>query len=82
MQDCGLYLHRACLVIAVLFIPISVSFFYVGDLFIDVGIDKQVAAYTEEFLTRLLPAVLFNCLGDSIDIFLVSMGFTNVVCLI
>lgn len=30
----------------------------------------------------LLPAVLINSLGDSIDLFLISMGFNNVVFLL
>lgn len=82
LQDCGTYLHRACFVISILFIPVCASFFYMSELFNAAGMDANVAGYTETYLTTLLPAVLINCLGDSIDIFLVSMGFSNVVCLI
>ena len=30
----------------------------------------------------MLPSVLFNSLGDSIDLFLIGMGFNNVVLLL
>ena len=47
-----------------------------------IGIDAMTAIYTQAYLTMLLPAMLINSLGDSIDLFLISMGFNNVVCML
>lgn len=82
LQECGLYLHRAMFLITCLFVPIAISFFWVGDFLCFVGIDELTAGYAQLYLTMLLPAVLLNSLGDSIDLFLISMGFNNVVCLL
>ena len=68
--------------ITCLFVPIAISFFWVGDFLCTVGMDEQTSGYAQVYLTMLLPTVLFNSLGDSIDLFLISMGFNNVVCLL
>ena len=65
-----------------LFVPIAIGFLWVGDFLIFVGIDALTANYTQIYVTTLLPAVLLNSLGDSIDLFLISMGFNNVVCML
>ena len=62
-----------------MFIPISISFFWVDSLLISLGFDHMTAAYAKEYITMLLPAVLINSLGDSIDLFLISMGYNGVV---
>ena len=82
LPECGLYLHRAVFLILCLFVPIAVSFFWVGDFLVLVGIDPEIAAHTHTYITMLLPTVLLNPLGDSIALFLISMGFNNVVCLL
>ena len=41
-----------------------------------------MVGYTQTYITMLLPTVLLNPLGDSIDLFLISMGFNNVVCIL
>ena len=82
LLECGLFLHRAVFLIICLFVPIAVSFFWVADFLILVGIDAMTANYAQAYLTMLLPAVLTNSLGDSIDLFLISMGFNNVVCML
>ena len=66
--------------ITCLFAPLAISFFWVADFLIMVGIDTMTANYTQAYVTMLLPAMLLNSLGDSIDLFLISMGFANVVC--
>ena len=62
-----------------MFIPISISFFYVDSLLITLGFDNMTAAYAKEYITMVLPTVLINSLGDSIDLFLVSMGYSGIV---
>ena len=62
-----------------MFLPISISFFWVDSLLIAMGFDQLTATYAKEYITILLPAILINSLGDSIDLFLISMGFNTVV---
>ena len=47
-----------------------------------VGIDEQAAIHAQTYLTYMLPSVLLNSLGDSIDLFLIGMGYNNVVLLL
>ena len=68
--------------IVCLFIPIAISFSWVENFLTVFGIDQVTAAHAKTYLTLLLPSVLINSLGDSIDIFLISMGYTNVVCIL
>ena len=67
-------LHRANLIIFCLFIPIAISFFYIEHLLCLFRIDEETAAFTRQFLTLSLPAVLANALTDSLDLFLLSKG--------
>ena len=32
LQECGIYSHKACFIIIVLFVPVSASFFYMSEL--------------------------------------------------
>ena len=82
LVDCGVYLHRAMFLIICLFVPISLSFIWADSIYVHIGIDPEVAGYAKTYITMLIPAMLFNSLGDSIDLFLISMGFNNVVCLL
>ena len=82
MRDCGLYLHRAWFLIGCLFIPIAISFLWVDSFLIAVGIEENASAYAKTYLMTLLPSVLLNSWGDSIDLFLISMGFNNIVCVL
>lgn len=81
LHECGLQLHRAMFLILCLFIPIAASFFWADNFLINFGIDVETSAYARTYLTLLLPSVLLNSLGDSIDLFLISMRFNHVVCL-
>ena len=65
-----------------LFVPISLSFFGAESILVRIGIDAVTASYAKTYITMLLPAMLINSLGDSIDLFLISMGFNYVVCLL
>ena len=67
-------LHRANMIIFCLFIPIAISFFYIEHLLCLFRIDGETAAFTRQFLTLSLPAVLANALTDSLDLFLLSKG--------
>ena len=67
-------LHRANMIIFCLFIPIAISFFYIEHLLCLFRIDGEAAAFTRQFLTLSLPAVLANALTDSLDLFLLSKG--------
>ena len=82
LHECGLLLHRAMFLILCLFLPIAVSFFWTESFLKVLGIDGLTAAHAQAYLVMLLPSVLVNSLGDSIDLFLISMGFNNVVCLL
>ena len=79
LLECGLYLHRAVLTICCIFVPVAISMFYASDVLISLGMDEQASYHAQTYLTLLLPAMLFNSLGDSIDLFLIGMGFNNVV---
>ena len=79
LRECGLFLHRAWFVITCLSIPIGLSFYKAKDVLIFAGFDSVTAGYTQHYITMIFPAMLFNSLGDSIDLFLISMGFNNVV---
>lgn len=82
LHECGLHLHRAMFLILCLFVPIAVSFFWADNFLMALGIDGVTADHAKIYLTLLLPSVLVNSLGDSIDLFLISMGFNHVVCLL
>ena len=63
-------------------IPIGISFYFSKDVLVYAGFDKITAGYTQHYITMIFPAMLFNSLRDSVDLFLISMGFNNVVALI
>ena len=69
-------------VICCLFVPISISFQFAGEVLTVAGIDPETAMHAQTYLVLLLPAVLINSLGDSIDLFLISMGYNKSVCLL
>ena len=80
LHECGLYLHRAIFLMICFFIPIALSFQRIEDFLVLIGVDETTAGYANEYLICLLPAILMNTIGDSVDIFLISMGYNNVVC--
>ena len=82
LRECGLYLHRAMFIICCIFIPIAISMFWASDALMIMGMDEQASRHAQTYLTLLLPGMLFNSLGDSIDLFLIGMGFNNVVLLL
>ena len=47
-----------------------------------IGVDEAASSYAKSYLIMLLPTVLLNSWGDSIDLFLISMGFNNIVCVL
>ena len=73
------HLYRTILLIFCLFVPIAISFFYVENALTLVGVDKETAGYSKEFITLQLPAVLANAIVDAIDLYLVKMGCSGVV---
>ena len=79
LRECGLYLHRSMFIICCLFIPIAIVTLFSKEMLIAVGIDEQASTHAQTYLTFMLPSVLFNSLGDSIDLFLIGMGFNKVV---
>ena len=82
LRECGLYLHRSMFIICCMFIPIAMAISFSKDMLVSVGIDEQAATYAQTYLNFMLPSILFNSLGDSIDLFLIGMGFNNVVLLL
>ena len=81
MRDCGLYVHRAWLLILILWVPIAISFCFADRFLIALGIDQETAALTQTFLYIRLPNVLLGSMSDTIDMFLVSMGFNDTTCI-
>ena len=82
LQDCGLYLHRAWFLILCLFFPIAISFCGVEWFLTKVGIEADTSYHARTYIVILLPSILINSLGDSVDLFLISMGFNKTVCLL
>lgn len=69
-------------IIVCLFIPLSMSMFWASDALVWMGMDEEASKHAQTYLILMLPAMLFNSLGDSIDLFLIGMGFNNVVLLL
>ena len=82
LRECGLYLHRSMFIVCCLFIPIAIALGFSKEMLVLVGINEEAAIQAQTYLTYMLPSVLFNSLGDSIDLFLIGMGFNNVVLLL
>ena len=69
-------------IICCLFVPIAIVTLFSKEMLIAVGIDEEASTHAQTYLTVMLPSVLFNSLGDSIDLFLIGMGFNKVVLLL
>lgn len=82
LKDCGLYLHRSIMVITVVFIPVSILLCHTDILLISLGIDAETAGVACNYVTHMIPAVLLNSYADSIDLFLIPLGYTFSICLL
>ena len=69
-------------IICCLFIPIAAVILYSKDMLVFFGIDEEASIHAQTYLTYMLPSILLNSLGDSIDLFLIGMGYNKVVLLL
>ena len=69
-------------IICCLFIPIAAVILYSKDMLIFFGIDEEASIHAQTYLTYMLPSILLNSIGDSIDLFLIGMGYNKVVLLL
>ena len=69
-------------IIVCLFVPIATMIPFSKNILEVIGMDEQVSTYAQTYLNLMLPSVLFNSLGDSIDLFLIGMGYNKVVLLL
>ena len=79
LVECGLLLHRSVFIISCLFVPIAVSVFYIEDFFVMIGLSAEPAMHAQRYLKLLIPCMLMNAVGDAIDLFLIAMGYTQIV---
>ena len=79
LYECGLLLHRAMLIISVLFIPIAISVFFINDFFVFIGMSEDASISATKYLKLLIPVMLMNSIGDAIDLFLIAMGYAKIV---
>ena len=56
---CGVYLNRARVVNIAFFIPMSLFFFLTEEIMIAAGQDPATAAYSETYVTIMLPGLFF-----------------------
>jgi len=82
LKDCGLYLHRSILVISIIFIPVSIILCFTKQILTSIGIDEASAIVANSYVTTMLPGVLLNSYADSIDLFLIPLGYTVTICIL
>lgn len=82
LKDCGLYLHRSLLIITVIFIPVSLLLWKTEWILTSVGIDEASAHVAGVYCITMLPGVLLNSYADSIDLFLIPLGYTYSISLV
>lgn len=82
LKDCGLYLHRSILIITVIFIPVSLLLWYTEWVLTSAGIESEAASVAAVYCRTMLPGVLLNSFADSIDLFLIPLGYTYSISLV
>jgi len=82
LLDCGLYLHRSILVITVLYIPVSLLLWNTESLLVASGISQPSAQVAAVYCRTSLPGVLLNSYADSIDLFLIPLGYSYSISLV
>ena len=79
LRECGLYLHRAILIIILIFIPLSIIISQMPLAFEKFGIEKEVSAFALDFVWYQMLGVLLHSIADSIDLMLAAMGYTYII---
>lgn len=82
LRDAGLYLHRSIFVISVIFIPVCIVLLNTYYILEYIGIDPAAASVANTYVTTMLPGVLLNSFADSIDLFLIPLGYTYSICVL
>lgn len=82
LRDAGLYLHRSIFVISVIFIPVCIVLLNTYYILEYIGIDPAAATVANTYVTTMLPGVLLNSFADSIDLFLIPLGYTYSICVL
>jgi multidrug resistance protein, MATE family len=75
--EVGLTLHQSIVSLSILSIPILISWYYVGDLFISLGVDPDICLVTQNFLTIRLIATPGEILILTYEKYLQSMGLMS-----
>ena len=74
LKQCGLYLHRAILLIVILYIPITIVLFQTGHALTAVGFDETVADHADSYVKAAIFAVFMHAIADSMILFMAGMG--------
>ena len=77
--ECGVFLHRAMLMITLMFIPVAFGVFYTQSMLELLGVESGPARLAQVYMVTYIPGLLLNSWGDSIDIFLIGMGYSNLI---
>ena len=75
---CGVYLHRARLILLILFVPAYFLLSNCSSILVAIGQDKQVADYAHAYVIAYLPGFFFEGLFDAQRKFLNSIGRSSV----
>jgi multidrug resistance protein, MATE family len=75
--EVGLTLHQSIVSLSLLSIPILISWWYVGDIFISLGVDPEICVVTQTYLTIRLIATPGEILILTYEKYLQSMGLMS-----
>ena len=72
-RQCGIFLHRSLVVIALFCLPIVLFYYHFGAFMTFCGYEAPVAEQACLYLLMLSPSLVFLAVKDALDVFLVNM---------
>ena len=79
LRECGLYLHRAVLIITALFVPLCLILTQMPLAFRYFGMDPETSSQALDYVWFQMIGVLLHTIADSIDLMLAAMGYTYII---
>lgn len=79
LRDCGLYLHRAILMVTLFLIPLGFALPFTSKILQGFGIDTAAADLAARYMMTFMPGLFLNAYADALDIFLLGMGKTYII---
>lgn len=72
----GIWFQRGVFVLTVMLVPISVAWMYTKDVLIAINVDEQIAQYSSNYISRVLPGLWFFLLFDCYRRYLGAQGYS------